>query len=187
MYELGMLQKNEDIKLLILFAARSLAQPVEKDALIETISPGETVNYFDLMSVFDELLETGHIDTDLRNNKLYYMLTPLGVETIKLLERSLPFTIRDLVSKKAVSVLAKLRYESMVYTEKEKRDNGCLVTFNIREGKEALFELKLLVANDTQADGIIRVIKKDPSRVYRKFIDILAVDVNSIESPKEKK
>ena len=74
MYELGMLQKNEDIKLLILFAARSLAQPVEKDALIETISPGETVNYFDLMSVFDELLETGHIDTDWKHNNVTMFL-----------------------------------------------------------------------------------------------------------------
>ncbi len=185
MYELGMMREPEEIKLLILFAAYCLKKPVEKDDLIETISPGETVNYFDLMNVFDDLYTSGHMDIFETDGKSLYIMTPLGKETIQLLERSLPFTIREKVAKNALKVLAKIRYNSMIFTSKDVQNGGCLVSLNIKEEGDILMQMKLMVANEAQADAIIRVFDKNPSRIYRKFIETLVIDIKELEKETE--
>lgn len=179
MYEYGMLRQPEDIKLLVLFAMKSLAQPAQRSEIDEVLSLGETVNYFDLVNVFEELAVSGHIIAVQDEDKLFYDLTALGRETLSQLEKRLPFTIREKAMKNALKVLARIRYDALVYAKLEQQERGCLVTLNINENEDILFELKLMVANKAQADSVIKVFKRDPQRVYQKFIDILTVDINA--------
>ncbi len=177
MYEVGMIRETEDIKLLILYAARCLARPVEKDWLIETISPGETVNYFELLSVFDDLLVTGHMDVIDYDGVMKYIITPLGEETIILLDRSLPFTIREKVAKRSLKVLSKIRYSSMIFTTRTPLHDGCsLVTLNVKEYNDTIMQLQVMVASDAQGDTIIRTFEKNPSLIYQRVVKALVLD-----------
>lgn len=179
MFEYGVLREPEEIRLLILFGLKSLAQPVIFDSLNEVLMLGGNVNYFDLTSNFDELVKTKHIEVLHIDNKDFYKLTSLGIETLELLDKKLPFTVRERTMKNALKVTARLKYDSLVNSRIDQLDSGCLVTCNINENGETLFEIKVLVANKMQADAIIKAFKNDPQKLYRQFIDILTVDLRN--------
>ncbi len=83
--DIGMLQNKNDVKLLVLYVLRAIDRPVSEEQLGDCIMGTGSANYFDYTEAFDELLRFGQV---LESDGLY-SLTPLGLETIDLLERQL--------------------------------------------------------------------------------------------------
>lgn len=181
MHEYGILSDMDEVKLLILYAMKSLAQPVVFDDLNEVMMLGGNVTYFDEAAAFEELLQSGHIDRKMADEKAYYNLTRLGEEALSLLDRRLSFTVRERTMKNAMKVLARIKYDSQISANVLQSEKGCIANMKIIEDNDTLFELNILVANKMQANSVCKTFRKNVETVYQTVIELLTQDTDKQE------
>lgn len=177
MLEPGVLRDQNDVKLLILYILKIAKQPVTMPDITDIIMDGGNANYFDFSDALNQLLSIGHIGQITKENQELLKITPLGIETVEMFEKRLPYSVREKTMRIVIQTLSKLKAESELRCEIKDQIFGCAVTCGIIDMGETLFEVTISVANRMQADIISRRFKENPEYIYKSVINLLTEDL----------
>ncbi|MBC8535501.1 DUF4364 family protein [Feifania hominis] len=169
----GVLYDKKDVKLLILYVLKCLDRPVPFESLNNVIMAGGNAFYFDFADSLNALMESGHVVTVSRDGELRYLNSPLGNETITLLEQELPFSARQNAASNTLIELSRLKLESEIKTQVTEAKNGFRVNCKMFDMSDEIFDFTLLVPTKKQADLLVDSFRRDPVRLYQTVLDTL--------------
>lgn len=173
----GGLKDADEIKILICYLLKSVNRPLSFNNLNEILQHDGLCNYFGFASALHELLVSGHVDLKKQDNEDLYKTTSLGVETAKLFERRLPASVREKAVNAAVRLLARIKRESENRVEIEKNaSSGFYVTCNVLDMGDTLMSVKLLVADQAQAQAVKSRFQASPETVYKGMLALMTGD-----------
>lgn len=173
MSEQGMLRDKNDIKLLILYLLKSLEGKISPDDLGEVVLQSGAANYFDCADAVEQLLSSGHIEKITDGNGELLSLTGVGRESVLLLEKRLPFTIREAAQQAALRQLARIKKDSEILCNIRETENGAFVDCGILDMGEPILSLSLFTANRIQAQAVCKRFREKTDEVYRLIIAAL--------------
>ncbi len=170
MSEQGMLRDKNDIKLLILYILRSLDRMISSDDLGEVVLQSGSANYFECTDAVDQLLASGHIEKLPGEEGELLRLTVVGKESIRQLEKRLPYTIREAAQQASLRLLARIKEDSEILCEIREAENGAFVDCGILDMGEPILSLSVFTANRIQAQAVCKRFRENPGEVYRQII-----------------
>lgn len=180
--EHGILHDNNDVKLLILYALKTAKQPVSQPDLTDMIMAGGSANYFDFSEALSQLMTIGHIKKVEDEGQELLAATQLGLDTVELFEKRLPYSVREKTMRIVIQTLSKIRADADLVCKVEERSSGFTVTCGVQDLDDMLFQVSLAVANRMQADLIVRRFKENPEYIYRTIL-LLLTDDHSLGEP----
>ena len=121
----GMTEKY-DIKILICYLLDSIGKPLTMEQMNDIFQQEQVVNYFSFCDALKELIEDGHLRIANNDSGEIYSLNPLGEETARRLDRSLPRSLRDNIVTTAMNLLSKRKLESENEVIIEPYQNGLM-------------------------------------------------------------
>lgn len=168
--DIGMLQNKNDVKLLIIYVMRAIDRPVSEEQLGDCIMGTGSANYFDYTEAFDELLRFGQVQKE----SGLYTLTSLGLETIELLEKQLPLSVRKSATNNAALIVFEIKKAEETSCEIIEDGDGYLFHCLAHDHGEVQFDISIRCYTKFQAELMRAKFKKDPFAVFRSVIDGLA-------------
>lgn len=170
---IGGLNNVPDVKVLVLYILNYAGTPLSRDNIAKIGLESGTVEYFDIMQAMDEMLITGLIDILATDKPEILRITEMGRQTLVLFEKNLPYSVRRKNQAAFVKMLADIERESEVKAEIEKNGEGYDVICTLYEGEDILFQYRLFVPTQIQAQMIADQFKTDPVDKYRNILGFL--------------
>ena len=177
MVEQGGLHTLGDVKALILYILHSASRSLEREHLTEIILNDGLVDYFDFSQGLQELLQEGLIDISSPNETNSFVITDVGIRTMELYQKNIPFNVKKRALAALTKTLAKIRRESNTHTDVALVEGGYLVTCCLTEENKTLLEYKVLVPDEMQAHIIADQFLKHPTEKYQSIMAAL-IDEN---------
>ncbi len=169
----GGLRNMLEIKILVCYLLDKVKEPMSREQMSECLQSTGLVNYFDLSTAIDELLESSLIyETEYLNEKCL-CVSDSGRKNAEILETNLTNTARERSVKSALKLLSRARAERETKVDIEKSQTGFNVTFSIECLGENLMKLTLYAADILQAEQLKEAFLSDPAKLYTSVIDIL--------------
>lgn len=92
------LTKENEIKVFILYVVKNAGESVSENEIIELIPQAGYIDYFDFTVFFSDLLESGNIRCENKENENFYAVTERGEVIIKNLKQLIPNSLRGKVN-----------------------------------------------------------------------------------------
>jgi len=157
-------------KMLILFVMSRLQCPVSAIALTDLTMCDERISYFDVTECIPKLEKTKHLQ--LTDGK--YTLTAKGLRNSEILEKDLPYSIRqkaEIAVKRINEVLAR---DSLVSTCHDTDSKGAIkVKLSLSDGVGEILHIELVAANERQAEKLEKGFRKNAHSLYRNIEKII--------------
>ena len=169
----GGLQSGIEVKILICYLLKSVKTPLTKDQMTNVFLENGLVNYFELSKSLKELVQSKHIQMNLKGEEEEYTIPDLGKETALSLERSLPFSVRDKALCSALKLLARIKRETENKVEISKSEDGYHICLRILDVGSDLLNLTLLVPDRMQAERVKDAFLENPQSVYEGVLSLL--------------
>jgi len=167
MTRMGYIQKDLDLKLLVLYIINRAAAPITFNQLLELALCDAGVDYFSLTQAVNHLVETEHLTA--RGD--CYEITEKGRHNCQICEETLPFSVRRRCDENLVTVNEQLQRESQIRSELIPREDG---TFTVRlaldDDAGNLFRLDLLIPSQEQGEALIARFKANPEQFYSTLV-----------------
>lgn len=181
--EPGGLKEVYQVKILICYLLNSIDKPLLKDQINYVFQCDRLVNYFSFTTAFNELIKTNHLKINIIDNKEFYSLNDIGIETALKLEKSLPRSLKDKVVKTAIILLTKVEKDKFNKISFEKNNDIQYIKCLIKDVPNTdLMDLKVYVPDIPQGEFIKQNIENNTSNIYRGIISLL---INDYETLKE--
>jgi len=166
----GFIHEKVEIKVLILFILRHLGEPVTLDVLVGLTLCDDGIGYFDVTECISTLIESKHLN--LENGK--YSLTPKGKRNGEILEKNLPFSVRNRAEEATALVRANLSRDAMIQTKCIVTDNGeYKVGLSLSDGIGDIISMELFTVNQEQANTLEKGFRKNAEKIYHAIIAML--------------
>ncbi|MCD8240234.1 MAG: DUF4364 family protein [Oscillospiraceae bacterium] len=165
----GFIHEKFDIKLLILFVLRHLPAEIDAERLAELVLIDGGVDYFEYKQCLAELVNTAQVEA-LEDG---CSLTAKGARNCEILEKSLPYSVRAKAERILAPVVEEMRRSELVLANHEVGENGVTVYLSMSDGIGNIFDLKILVADETQAKTMERSFRRDAEGIYHRFVAAL--------------
>lgn len=176
MVEPGGIHDMDELKLLVLYVLGMCEDPVPRDVLNDILLNDGLVDFFDSTTALDEVVQSKLVSVVRQNGEDYYAVTPAGRETATLLEKNLPYTVREKTTQATHAVLRQRRLNSQVRAEYMRQHDGSyLVELILMEGDHEMFSLRLTAPNLDQVSTICRHFKQQPTEVFGDIIRVLTM------------
>lgn len=160
-----------DIKILILYVAARLDEPVDQQTLYELCYVDTALSYFDFSTAVPDLVRTGHLQCDEAGR---YTITEKGRNNGSTTEDSLPFSVRRSAEAALEHYRQTIRRSSLISTQVISQESGeCSVILCLRDGVSTLMTLELMAPNDVQAHRLERAFQKNAELVYQNVMTSL--------------
>lgn len=169
----GLRQQNE-IKVLVAFLLDRLEKPLSKRQLFTVIQEEGLANYFEASQAVADLEKSGNIKIEITEDEEIMTLTQSGKLVVDI-ENDIPASIREKALNSAVHLQTVERRLKENNIEIKQLDNGCNVTFALKDGEDTLMSLSLYVADMEQAKAVRNKILEDPVKIYSQILSSLAV------------
>ncbi len=144
---LGGLTDRTEIKILLCYLLSELKRPITQDQLIECVCGQELVNYFEMQSALQHLIDNKLIEETEKG----FSVLPDGARVAKELESSVSATVKRYAYSMAVNLL---KYEAMKkqnsYTI-SKIENGYNLHCRIHDGRDTVFAMDILMPDEETA------------------------------------
>ena len=170
MTRIGYIQSDLDLKLLILYIMDRAAAPITFNQLLELALCDAGVDYFSLTQAVSHLVETEHLTLE----DEHYTITEKGIRNSDTVESSLPYSVRSKASKLVAPIEEKMRRAAMITAKHSVNDDGCFVQLALSDGKGEIFNLRLLVADEAQANVIEKNFRDDAENYYLRIAELLS-------------
>lgn len=180
--EPGGLTHGFEIKFLVCYLLSQMKEPMTFSQINDALLHRGLVNYFELAGALGELTESGHlIGTDLEDNRedTSYRLTPLGAQTAKTFENTLPASVKEKALNSARHQMLRKRIESSNHANVRKTEDGYLVDISICDIGSDLLNLTIFMPTEREADLVKRCFLSDPLMVYRGVLALLTGDLQT--------
>jgi len=166
----GIIYDKVEIKVLILFVMSRLTEPVTMDVLTELAMCDEEISYFDVTECILKLVGTKHLNCI--DNK--YSLTAKGMRNGEILEKDLPYSVREKAEDATTHVRAAQNRDSMIKTDTNINKKGGLnVELSMSDGIGDILSMNLYAASDELARKMENGFRKNAEKVYHAIIDII--------------
>jgi hypothetical protein len=169
----GGFQDVYEVRILICYLLASVDSPLSKEQLNYIFQVNHLVNYFTFSNALSQLVKEGHITIKSEEKEEFCFLSKAGADTAKMLQNSLPRSVRDRVVSAALELLALQKKERENEVSIHKVSAGYVVKFVIHDTEFDLLRFQLFVPDRIQADYIKKNFLKDPSAFYGKIIQYL--------------
>lgn len=169
----GFIHDMLDIKLLILFVLRRLPAAIDGERLADLILIDGGIGYFDYKQCLTELVGTSQVEETGEG----YKITAKGARNGEILESGLPYSVRVKAEKTLAPVAEEMRRSAMILANHDVIKGGVTVYLAMSDDMGSLFDLKILVADEEQAEKIEKNFKKNAEALYQKFIEQLSESI----------
>jgi len=166
----GFIHEKIEIKILILFILRRLAEPVTFDVLTELTMCDDGIGYFDFTECVAELIRTGH----LRFNDNKYSLTEKGERNGEATEYSLPFSVRVNAENETAEMRIRQSRNSLITScHTVNSDGAYTVLLSLSDGVGEIISMKLFSANKKQALALEKGFRNNAESIYNALIEAI--------------
>lgn len=169
--EPGGLRNSTQIKILVIFLAGSVNEPLEESVITDALQVHGIANYFDITDAIVELTENGTLAKE--NGAV--SLTEKGRTALRALSDELPLSVKETALADTVNLHILQKNEKENSVEITKCDGGYNVNFGVIHDGCALMKLTLYAADIEQAQLLKENFLKDPSRIYSSVVSALYV------------
>lgn len=173
----GGLRNMLEIKILVCYMLDKVKEPMSRKQLCDCLQDTGLVNYFDLNTAIDELLNAKMICEVEYLDEACLSVTEAGRSNSKELQTVLTHTTRERSVKAALKLLARARAERETTVKIEKTETGYNVTFIIEALGDEMMSLSLYVADILQAEQLKDEFLNDPAGLYTLIIDKLTGEI----------
>jgi len=164
----GFIHEPIEIKVLILFVMRRLPEAVTMNELTELTMCDSAISYFDVADCIDKLVKTGHLRVD--DNKKY-SLSEKGRHNGEILEKDLPYSVKEKAEAATALVRAAQVRNSMIKTSHKCEDDGSYeVALSLSDGVSEIISINLLAANEKQAVAMENGFRKNAEEIYKAVV-----------------
>lgn len=171
MEHFGFIHNKLDLKILILYILRRLPAAIGREWLSELVLQDEGVSYFDFTECLAELQETDHAEL----TKDGYRITDKGIKNCDAVESSLPYTVRARVDSALAPVVRSMNRNSMIRTSHRlSPEGGCQVELSMEDGVSEVVSVRILAADEEQAEIMERKFRSDAEHFYQHIVEILS-------------
>ena len=157
------LQKEDDIKIFILFLMYNLKMPLEYETINDVVVQDGIVGGIDFAVAFADLLENGNIEQIHTDNTVKFRITRQGIHIVESLQGDLTNAIRTQGLKSAMRLL------DLSYGGSEIKTRYC----EIIEAGESVFQIKLIADNSTQLELMRYTFDDKPEMIYKGVLTLL--------------
>ena len=168
----GGLHSREEIRLLLCFLARHLAQPLTVSLAEQVFAKEGLANYFEYTAALHELLEAGQLTMSNEAGGEVLRLEAKYVHAADELAQELPRRVRDRALHAAEQLQAQHRREKengiTVYPA---GDGGCYMTFRQGRGGDMLMSVTVYVPDRDTAEGMREKFLENPGKIYTAVIE----------------
>lgn len=174
MVELGGIQNMDELKLLVLYVLGMCDAPIPRDVLNDILLQDGLVDFFDLATALEEVVQSHLVQVTKQSGETCYAVTPDGGETALLLEKNLPYTVREKAAQATHAILRQWHRNNQVRAQYMRLPDGSyLVELILMEGEHEMFSLRLPAPNLEQVSTICRHFKQNPAEIFADIIRIL--------------
>ncbi len=166
----GGMKETYEVKILVCYLMKAINVPLSRDNICEICCADGVVDYFTLCTALQELEQNGNIRPLGLDENADYELTPLGEETVENLKRALPSSLRDMIVKRGMNLLAQLRRQNEMKTWIEADGSGYQVHCSLHEGALTFLSLSFYAPDREQAEIIAKNFKKRADVLYEKLV-----------------
>lgn len=164
----GGLRSVSSVYLLICYIVANLNGKVTQDTIMEAIEVEMIANRFEVSDAMTRLIKAGTIAIDELG---MLVITDNDVDSIELIEKDLPFSVRQKSIKACQKVLAKEQYKRENKADIEETDKGYIVHLTVSDNEYDFMKLDLYAASKEQAIMIKDKFFDNPVAIYDKLID----------------
>ena len=181
---------EDQVKVLLCHTLSELGEEMDFDQLYDALSEHELVNYFELVRALEHLTETGHLSAQSASQgQSLYRTTDLGKQAAKVLETSLPLTVRERALGGCRQVLARARrLQAVRVAQTPGQAGGFILELAIPEGGEEMLALRVFLPTEEECAKLRRRFLNAPHTVYKGVMALLTGNeqvMGKIFSPKE--
>ncbi|MEE8886634.1 MAG: DUF4364 family protein [Eubacteriales bacterium] len=161
-------------KLIVLYILNKVTFPLTNAQISDLVLSKGYTNYFHLQDVLSEMLESGLVQNETKNDTIYYTMTDSGKETLQYFENEISPEIRREISEYLSENAYELRSRSSVIADYSRcPEGGYTVTCSAREGDHTLIELKLNVPTESSARAVADKWKTKAQECYASVMKLL--------------
>ena len=166
----GFIREKLDIKLLILFVLRNLPSEIDAESLADLVLIDGGFNYFDYKECLAELVTSAQVE----ETDNVYKVTAKGSRNGEILETTLPYSVRAKARRIMKPVIEEMRRRAMILANHETTPEGVTVYLAMNDGKGTIFDLKILAANEVQAQRMEKNFREKAEAYYQRFAEALS-------------
>ena len=170
MANMGFIQSELDLKLLVLYIMSHAAEPITFFQLLEIAMCDAGVDYFSLTQAVTHMVETGQ----LARQDDRYAITEKGRRNSEICESSLPYSVRMHCDESLVHMNQLLRQEAQIQSSVSLNPDGTYTLhLCLNDVNTPLLKLDLLVPSTQQAEIMSKNFKADPAGLYLHLTHLL--------------
>lgn len=170
---------ENEIKTLICYLLTKTQRSLTFEQLHEALREHHLVNYFELISAVDSLVESNHIEKNKQDQINFYTVTDLGRATAETLDTSLPYSVREKAVEAVDTILSRQKRREEVKTEISTLENGGYqVELSIPEGNTHLVSFTIYAPTLEEAKRLEKGFLNDPVFIYQGVQSLLSGDLS---------
>ena len=167
----GFIQDQLELKVLILYIASRVIDPIPYETLWDLTLCDNAIDYFEFSECITDLVRTEHLT--LGENDLY-AITEKGIRNSKICESNLPYSIRVRSDKSILICNRKLSLQNQVKASSVQRENGTFtVALNLTDDMGSILDLNLMAINAEMARNIEQRFLNNPQEIYGRLMEVL--------------
>ncbi len=180
MANVGFIQSELDLKLLVLYITARTAGPVTFLQLLEVALCDAGVDYFSLTQAVEHMVETGQL---VREGDRY-SITENGRRNSEICESSLPYSVRMHCDENLLKVNDILRQEAQIQSRiRDNKDGTHTLFLHLDDVGTPLLQLELLVPDRALAERMGKAFKRNPTGLYHDLSTLLTQKASEEENP----
>lgn len=164
----GGLRSISSITMLVCYIVANLNNKVKADTITLALSESMLANHFEVSDSISKLLKAGTIK---QNEDMTLHMDNTEIDEIDLIEKDLPFTVRQSSIKACQKIIAKESFKRENTADIIKTDNGYKVVLSVSDNEIDFLRLELFAVSITQAEIIRDKFISNPVKVYDTLIE----------------
>lgn len=168
--QIGFIQDDLDLKLLVLYIMDRAAGPITFLQLFELALCDAGVDYFSLTQAVEHMVATGQLCKE----EDRYAITDKGRRNSAACEGSLPYAVRLRAEQNLAVSNEQLKRQSLVRADvREREGGGYTLKLSLSDELDSLMDLELLITRRELALDIQKRFRNSPEEMYAKILAVL--------------
>lgn len=168
----GGLFNTAEIKILICYILNAINEPVPVNMLGNVLHYEGIANAFEVSDAVISLAESGQIKQH-DSAEDTYIITQSGRNVAETLQTSLSYTVKNRAYIATLKMISNFKNAKETDFSITKDDNHTYITCSALDGGLPFLSVKLMVADESQANCIKEKFLNNPSEIYSGIIDLL--------------
>lgn len=172
----GGLTNDFEVKILLCYLLGELSEGIRHSLFMDVFQQTGYVNYFEFTEAISELIASGQVQQGEEKGEPLYRLTPLGRQSVAVIGKDLPRSVREKCLEQLRWRLRLERRERENAISYQRVEDGYQITIAMQDIGTNLMELSLFVPNQAQCERIRHNFLENPTKAYRQILLALGIE-----------